>query len=384
MSARYDGGVLARELERERIRRLSEALERERFVGVTGEAEAGKSHLLAAVARERAGGPLTATLDLAKTYDESHAAWLLLRATAAALVGADTWRRVASAPAATGEDEAFLAVLRALGPLGEVAMQAQPDEELAFGDVVAALARLAREQPVRLVIDHLEAPTLAPRKPHIDPAAILWKVRAESQREPNLQVVVACRPEAVELAAGEHAAFYGDGLWWTAERVDISIWQPMPAERRGGVNLDAILELAEGHVSTTLALLADERCATAEGPRLVFGELIKASEPLASRCLQHARSLHRVGALLLEAVANWLPPYAVVPTLDAKEAYRGLSVLAAAGLIRRPQRGEWAILNPLVGSALRGGTVRYVRSASDQLELTDAVRVSSRGRRGSR
>ncbi len=382
MSARYDGGKLARELERERTRRLSEALERERFVGVTGEAETGKTHLLAAVAHEQTGGPLTATLDLAKTYDESHAAWLLLRATAAALVGADTWGRVASAPGASGEDEAFLAVLRALGPLGEVAMAQLPVEELAFGDAIAALTRLARERPVRLVIDHLEAPTLAPRKPHIDPAAILWKVRAESQREPNLQVLVACRPEAVELAAGEHAAFYGDGLWWTAERADLGIWLPKPAERRANANLATILELTEGHVPTTLALLADERCATPEGPRAVFGELTKASEPLASRCLQHARSLHRVGALLLDAVANWLPPYAVAPRLDAKEAYRGLSALAAAGLIRRPQRGEWTTLNPLVGSALRGGTMRYTRSANDQLDLTDTV--SSHGQRSPR
>ncbi len=381
MSARHNGGELARELERERIERLSEALERERFVGVTGEAEAGKTHMLAAVAHEQAGGLLTATLDLAKTYDESHAAWLLLRATAAALVGADTWRRVASAPTATGEDEAFLVVLRALGPLGEVAMQQQPGEKLAFGDAIATLARLARERPVRLVVDHLEAPTLAPRKPHIDPAAILWKVRAESQREPNLQVVVACRPEAVELAAGEDAAFYGDGLWWTAERADLDSWQPVPAERRAGVNLDAILELTEGHVPSTLALLADDRCATPEGPRLVFGELTKASEPLASRCLQHARSLHRVGALLLEAVANRLPPYAVVPKLDAKETHRGLTTLAAAGLIRRPQRGEWTTLNPLVGSALRGGTVRYTQSVNDQLGLTNAVSVTRRGSR---
>jgi hypothetical protein len=358
MSARYDGGRLARELEHERIRRLSEALERERFVGVRGEAETGKTHLLAAVAREQAGGPLTATLDLAKTCDESHAAWLLLRAAAAALVGADTWRRVASMPGASGEGEAFLVVLRALGPLGEVAMQQQPSADLAFGEAVAAVAQLARERPVRLVIDHLEAPTLAPRKPHIDPAAILWKIRAESQRAPNLQVVVACRPEAVELAAGEHAAFYGDGLWWTAERADLAIWQSTPAERLAGVNLAGILELTEGHVPTTLALLADERCATAEGPRVVFGELTQAGEPLASRCRQHARSLHRVGALLLEAVANRLPPYAVVPGLDAKEAYRGLTALAAAGLIRRPQRGEWSVLNPLVGSALRGGTMR--------------------------
>ena len=50
--------VLARALERERIGRLSEALEHERFVGVTCEAEAGKTHVLAAVAHEQAGGQL--------------------------------------------------------------------------------------------------------------------------------------------------------------------------------------------------------------------------------------------------------------------------------------------------------------------------------------
>lgn len=58
MSVRYNGGEVARELERERIGRLSEALEHERLVGVTGEAEAGKTHMLAAVAHEQAGGQL--------------------------------------------------------------------------------------------------------------------------------------------------------------------------------------------------------------------------------------------------------------------------------------------------------------------------------------
>ncbi|HEV3321976.1 MAG TPA: hypothetical protein VG147_07265 [Solirubrobacteraceae bacterium] len=50
--------MLVRALERERIGRLSEALEHERFIGVTCEAEAGKTHVLAAVAHEQAGGQL--------------------------------------------------------------------------------------------------------------------------------------------------------------------------------------------------------------------------------------------------------------------------------------------------------------------------------------
>jgi hypothetical protein len=352
MSAHHSGAELADALERERIKQLSDVLGRERFVGVVGEAETGKTHLLTAIARKQANGPLAVTLDLAETYDESHAAWLVLRASAAALIGADAWRRIASSPAATGEDEAYLTVLRALGELGEAAMQKPPSDRVVFGDAIAALAALAHKRPARLVIDHLEAPTLT-RRSRIRTSEILWKVRAVSQREPNLQVVVACRPEAVVLAAGKHAAYYGDGLWWTAERANPDTWRSAPAEQQTGANLNTILELTEGHIPTTLAVLADERCATPEGPRAVFSALTKASQPLASRCRQHARSLHRVGAPLLDAIAHQLPPYGAIPTLDAKDAYRCLSALAAAGLIRRPQRGEWVVLNPLVGSALR-------------------------------
>ena len=57
---------------------LSEALRDEWFVGLTGEAKAGKTHMLAAVARtSRRAGCQTARLYLAKTpADEEGAEWI--------------------------------------------------------------------------------------------------------------------------------------------------------------------------------------------------------------------------------------------------------------------------------------------------------------------
>lgn len=355
-----------------RSRPLVDALERERFVGVHGTAENGKSHLLRLTSASADPETLVIALDLAQAIDETHFAWLMLRATAAALVSPEEWK------ALTGGDEirspqyerGYLAVARAFGELGEQALD-ETTRKADLAKVVQAVGEVSAERPVRLVVDHLEAPLQVPRRA-IDVSDLLWTIRAEWQRRPGLQVLLAARPEAVELAAGDDAAFYGDGLWVYLDRPSGSEWQEAIDATRGGVPdyLVGVLQLSEGHVPTTMAMLADPRCSDSSGIRAVFAELTAAAAPLAARCRQHARSLHRAGGPLLEAIANWLPAYAALPSLNSKEAYRCITALADAGLVCRTPDG-WTLLNPLVGAALRGGSVRY------QVHLTGELAASS-------
>lgn len=358
-----------------RSRALVDALERERFVGVHGTAENGKSHFLRLTSASANPETLVIALDLGQAIDEAHFAWLMLRATAAALVSPEEWEALTRGGDIRSPqyERGYLAVARAFGELGEQALD-ETARKADLAKVVQAVGEISAERAVRLAIDHLEAPLQVPRRA-IDVSDLLWTIRAEWQRRPGFQVLLAARPEAVELAAGDEAAFYGDGLWVHLDRPSGSEWQEAIDATQGGVPgyLVGVLQLSEGHVPTTMSMLTDPRCSDSSGIRTVFAELTAAAAPLAARCRQHARSLHRAGGPLLEAIANWLPAYAALPSLNSKEAYRCITALAAAGLVCRTP-GGWTLLNPLVGTALRGGSVRYQVYLPGQLAVTSEVK----------
>lgn len=359
-----------------RGRPLLEALVRERFVGVHGGAENGKSHFLRLTSAHANPEILVIAVDLAQAIDEGHFGWLMLRAAAGALVSPEEWTALSGGDASsTHYQEGYLTVVRTLGELGEQALD-ETSRQADLPQVVQAVGELSAVRQVRLVIDHLEAPLHVPRKA-IDVSDLLWSIRAEWQRRPELQILLAARPEAVELAAGSEAAFYGDGLWVHLERPSASEWQEALDAAGDSVPgyLVGVLQLSEGHVCTTMSMLEDPRCTDSAGIREVFAELAATAAPLAARCHQHARSLHRAGGPLLEAIANWQPPYAALPSLNSKEAYRCVTALAAAGLVCRTPDG-WTVLNPLVGSALRGGSVRYQVYLDAQLAVTSNLNPS--------
>jgi hypothetical protein len=358
-----------------RSRPLVDALERERFVGMHGAAENGKSHFLRFTSASANPETLVIALDLGQAIDEDHFAWLMLRATAAALVSPEEWTALTRGGDTRSPqyEQGYLAVARAFGELGREAL-GETARKADLAKVVQAIGEISAERHVRLVIDHLEAPLQVPRRA-FDVSDLLWTIRSEWQRRSGFQVLLAARPEAVELAAGNDAAFYGDGLWVHLDRPSGSEWQQAIEATRGGVPgyLVGVLQLSEGHVQTTMSMLTDPRCSDSSGIRTVFAELTAAAAPLAARCRQHARSLHRAGGPLLEAIANWLPAYAALPSLNSKEAYRCVTALAAAGLVCRTPDG-WTLLNPLVGAALRGGSVRYQVYLNEQLAVSSEVK----------
>lgn len=371
-----------------RSRPLLAALEREQFVAVHGESEIGKSHLLRLTTAQAGSDTLVIAVDLDQAIDEAHFGWLMLRAIAAALVSPESWIALSQSldPTSPDHQESYLTVIRTLGELGEQALD-PAIRQADLAKVVQAVGEISANRQVRLVIDHVEAPLQVPRK-GFGISGLLWTIRAEWQRQPGLQILLAARPEAVDLIAGQDAAFYGDGLWVPLDRPSGSEWQEaIDATEDGAPSaLVTVLQLSEGHVSTTLPMLEDTRCAHPAGIRQVFAELTAAAAPLAARCRQHARSLHRAGAPMLEAIANWLPAYAALPTLNSKEAYRCVTALATAGLLSRTPDG-WTLLNPLVGSALRGGSVRHQVLLAEQiggtteLHPTPSTRASTRARR---
>jgi hypothetical protein len=111
------------------------------------------------------------------------------------------------------------------------------------------------------------------------------------------------------IAADPDAAFYGDGQWLTLGRPSSGIWEKVAQTTARPVNLGAIIELSEGHIPTALSLLARPDTE----PRLAFAELVNANVGHARRCLAHARSLQRAGAVLLASIAEGRSPYREPP-----------------------------------------------------------------------
>jgi hypothetical protein len=123
--------------------------------------------------------------------------------------------------------------------------------------------------------------------------------------------------------------------------------------------LAACLKLTEGHVPTMTRLLCDERSKSGSGAHAAFDELSAQSMTYAARCVEQARSLHRLGGALLAHVAREDRPYAAVPGANPKETQRALHVLALAGLIHQPVPRRWQVTDPLVAHALRGLIERF-------------------------
>ena len=68
--------------------------------------------------------------------------------------------------------------------------------------------------------------------------------------------------------------------------------------------------------------------------------------------MQHARSVHRLGAHLLLAIVQGHGPYEATPEIAASEIAPAMTRLHLNGLVRRTGPREWASADPRVGWAL--------------------------------
>ena len=334
---------------------LASALADHQFVGVAGPAESGKSKLLRRVLapHELSDETAVVSINLDGAHGARHLAHRWLRAVARAAAGPIAFSHIAGMQRETWPgrtrraDHEARDVLRgdyevALAPR---ATGAGLDAD-AMERAIAATKRLARGRATVVVVDHLEAPELSGA---FDVGDVLWQLRAASQRTKGMAVVVACRPGAVALAAGEDAAFYGDGIWVTISPPTPETWRFATG---GWDRIDGICDLTNGHAWTTATLVDRISRSPRLSTRRAFEALAAEQDPLAARCVQHSASLHRLGPTLMLGIANGLGPYQAAPDAQSRDVAIAAQRLELAGLAYRPQQRVWRLVNPVVARAL--------------------------------
>jgi hypothetical protein len=75
---------------------------------------------------------------------------------------------------------------------------------------------------------------------------------------------------------------------------------------------------------------------------------------LARHAVQHARTLHRFGGHLLEAVARGDGPYEATPEIKGSEVAKAMIRLHLSGLVRARAPRGWAITDPRIKWVLTG------------------------------
>jgi len=354
----------------EQIRRT---LTRSDVVGLHGPAHVGKSTLLRRLFHAQDapwGRPVLVDLDGAYSVAQLH--WIILRGLARSIADPIAFSHITSLdrsawPSAARRDA--LAISRELGELAPVALEsrgAPSGFQTTTGEVLDVLGRMSRTRTLSLVVEHLEAPAITARHP-VDASELLWQIRGVAQRRELLQVVITARSPAVEIATGRHGAFHGDGHWIGLTAPDQAQWMQV-FELLGNADsggLRTCVGLTAGHVPTMIRLLADSRSRTPDGAGRAFEDLTVQSIPYAARCVEQARSLHRLGGVLLVHLAHADRPYAAVPSARPKDIGRALDMLAHAGLIHQPAPRRWRVTDPLVAHALRGALPRELTELTE-------------------
>jgi hypothetical protein len=340
--------------------RIVHALQEADVVGVHGEPEVGVTRVTTDALRQQPRAVIRVDLD--GVSDDRDIAWLLARGLARALVPAADFSLL-HGPIGLQPTSTRSAVLHLRSELGDaIAELAQgdspPASTVTSGDVLAALERLVADEALPLVlwIDHLQTPGLTPRHP-VDARQLLWDVRAVHQRT-DLQVVVSCNGAATELAAGRESAFHGDGLWVTVGRPGTDAWQHVVEALRLEVGAEWVRDLGEitqQHPLTTLLALALR--ATRQEPvsaLALWQAMLPMDDGHTARAVQHARTLHRLGARILTQIAHGMGPYQDPAGATTQDIHRAVRRLHQAGLIFQPAPRAWAVTNPLVAGRLRG------------------------------
>jgi hypothetical protein len=336
---------------------IVDALQGGRVVGVLGEAEIGKSAVIeAALApREEAGELLRINLDGAA--GEQQLAFRIVKQAAAAYLGATAFSLLSAGvlvPASVENKRIELGRLIGVDGLEE-AVRAWPSGTLRLDRALLAIERFCAERDTVVWIDHPEAPSLTLRHP-LDVDGLLWALRAMQPKAERLSVVVSGRSAFESELLGPRQAFHQQGRWLTLDNPAAASWRDVGGGL--GVRNDLIEELVlltAGHPQTrlrALAAAADQEFPV--GVEIIRG-LASTSQPLVARTVQHAYSLHRLGGQTLAQVARGEPPYGQSQRGAApqQEITRVLRRLRLAGLLRRDP-GGWSVVDPLVGTILRG------------------------------
>lgn len=337
---------------------LRELLEAYPFVGIHGNAGVGKTFTANRVLK-RLDAP-TISIDLARCTSYGDLAYQWARELAVARLASEAVFDIETSEPRHWSSHTFDGITKfaeEFGPhIADLFQNAGRHRDSAFepdrslGELTRATASLGETDSAVLFIDHLEAPGLSFRHP-VDVAELLWAIRSVSQTHSTLRVLVACRPAAVEIAAGQDAAFYGDGIW-------IRQAPPGSEDFAKATNApphvtDEVISYTRRHVAATLEVLQHHATSqrTFESVQYVAG----CQHDVGTRALEYARSLHRLGGHLLTALAQRRGPYESSRSEQTKTVAAAMTKLSLAGLVDRDEEGGPIIADPRVEWWLTGG-----------------------------
>jgi DNA-binding CsgD family transcriptional regulator len=344
------------------VERIVQTVREQSFAGLVGEADVGKSALLDAAVARLSDEFTIVMLDLDGAWSPNRLAWRWARELTRAVIGTVALSHLDALSPEMWPASTRSALLGLPGQLGrEVAALAQapvPPRGVGKPDVldgpVQATRRLAEEKPLLLVLDHLEAPRAAGLGSP-DVAELLWRVRSGGQYTPSLHVLVGTRHPAQDLAAGPDGAYHLQGRWLTLDPPSPEAFSDATLAKIALCRL--VHARTGGHPRATIELLEELQ---REGQHerdidSLIGAMAERHSDLARRSMQHARSVHRLGAHLLLAITQGLGPYEATPEIAASEIAPAMRSLHLNGLVRRTGPREWASADPRVAWALGAG-----------------------------
>jgi hypothetical protein len=335
------------------LARVDEGLRGFGVTGVHGEPEVGVTSVVAGAIGRRS----CIRVDLDGAASEGDVAAMLARGLAQTLIGRRDFSLLAApAVAPTSVHRAYIDFAERAGErVAAFAVADRPTDVIDVSEVLDAIERVHRgnaDSPI-LWIDHLQAPLLTPRHP-VDVDALLWNVRSLHQRT-GLPVVLSGSMAATRIAYGSQGAFYGDGIWVTLGRPGMDVWLDVARAPLGNPPppgwVAEMADITHGHPATMLLALAlrDELPQFARTPVELWQLMLALDDGLVARAVQHARSLHRLGSVVLERIAHGARPYEGARTkAEQNDRNRALRRLYEGGLITQPGPRSWEVTNPLL------------------------------------
>lgn len=336
--------------------RIRGALRSSRVLTVLGEAEVGKTETLRQALAEDEGHVLR--LDLAWAASEEHLAFLLARQIASAFpFGAESPSSMRHSPLPSHAEQARSQLAEILGGgLGE-SLRVWPSGRYGWAAALEGVEALAQNHEVLLWVDHLEAPRLSFRHP-VKVGQLLWSMSELVERACGLRLLVSGREAAGDEALGPRAALRQRGQALSLRAPTVEEWWQVAELLEAPAEVAAELaRLTSGHVRTMLlaltAIAGDARADRQRGAEEVLRQLAAHDDGLATRAIEHACSLHRLGGQVLTQAALGQRPYANAQrgATTTQDLSKALKRLRLAGLLRHEQR--WTVVNPLVEMRLR-------------------------------
>ncbi len=344
---------------------IDDALGRFGMTGVHGEPEVGVTTVIADAIRF--GGYDSIRVDLEAATDQRSVAWSMAYGLARAVMGRSALgQMIARDIAPTWARHAYVDFAKTVGPrIAAFVLDEGRSPVVDVAEVLRAIATVTEQRvdPPVLWIDHLQAPLVGARH-QVDVNDLLWNVR-DAHQALELPIIVSGSRASSSVAHGEKAAFHGDGTWVSLTRPDLGVWQRTAGSLGDSAPPPAwvaqMVDITAGHPQSMLLALAlsVEVPAWARTPLELWQAMLSLDAGHIARAMQHARTLHRLGADILSAVAGGIGPYEGATTKSGQmERQRAVRRLHVSGLITQPRPRIWEITNPLLAGRLRGAMPR--------------------------